>query len=123
MNKATLTGNLTKDPELRRTTNGISVCSFVIAVNTGFKEKRRTDFLQITTWDKQAESCAKYLRKGSKVLVHGEIHNRTYETRTGEKRTVTDIAAGEVEFLDARHKDDAPADMEEVDAFAEELPF
>ena len=104
MNKVFLIGNLTRDPELRTTASSKSVCSFSIAVNRAFSNQQGekvTDFFNIIVWGKLGENCAKYLSKGRKVAVMGEIQNRSYE-KDGVKRTVTEIIASDVEFLTAR---------------------
>ena len=102
INKVFLIGNLTKDPEMSETSNGISLCRFSIAVNRGYKDSdgnTPTDFFIITVWREKAENCGKYLKKGSKVAIVGNLQNRTYEDKDGNKRIVTDIIANEVEFL------------------------
>ncbi|MDR2201557.1 MAG: single-stranded DNA-binding protein [Clostridiales bacterium] len=101
MNKCILVGNLTRDPEGSTTGSGISVCKFSVAVNRRFASangERETDFFNIVTWRDLAENCGKYLVKGSKVALCGQIQNRTYEV-DGQKRYVTEIIADEVEFL------------------------
>lgn len=105
MNKVLLIGNLTRDPELSETTSGIALCRFSIAVNRGYTNadgERDTDFFNITVWRNQAENCDRYLKKGSKVSIVGSLQNRSYEDKDGNKRTVTDIVANEVEFLSAK---------------------
>jgi len=109
MNKAILVGNLTKDPELKTTAGGISVCNFTLAVQRRFANaegNREADFLPIIVWRAQAENCAKYLKKGSKAGVIGSIATRNYDDKDGNKRYVTEIVADEVEFLSARQYDD-----------------
>lgn len=102
MNKVFLIGNLTRDPELSETSNGIAYCRFSIAVNKTSSDGERTaDYFNITTWRGQAENCGKYLAKGRKVAIVGSLQNRSYEDKDGNKRTVTDIVANEVEFLSA----------------------
>ena len=105
MNKVFIVCNLTKDVTKRETTTGKSVASLSVAVN-GYNDT--TDFFTVNVWGNQAEHCAKYLKKGSKVLVEGEIHNRSYEDRDGNKRTVTEITANNVEFLSPREEQPAP---------------
>lgn len=104
MNKVYLIGNLTRDPELSETPNGIFLCRFAIAVNRNYSSdgERQTDFFNITVWRTQAENCGRYLKKGSKVAIVGSLQNRTYEDKNGNKRSVTDIVASEVEFLSSR---------------------
>lgn len=105
MNKCIFVANLCKDVEKRETATGKTVAHFTIAVN-GYNDT--TDFFTVNVWGNQAEHCAKYLKKGSKVLVEGEIHNRSYEDRDGNKRTVTEITANNVEFLSPREEQPAP---------------
>lgn len=102
MNKVVLIGNLVRDPEVRATHSGISVCNFTVAVNRRFKKEngeQETDFLNVIAWRQLAELCGKYLAKGRKVAVTGSIQTRTYEAKDGSKRTAWDIVADEVEFL------------------------
>ncbi len=102
MNKVILVGNLTRDPELTETPNGIPVCRFSIAVSRDYANSegtRETDFFNITVWRGRAENCGKYLKKGNKVAIVGSLQNRSYEDKDGIKRTVTDVIASEVEFL------------------------
>jgi len=102
MNKCFLIGNLTKDPELKTTTSGTSVCNFTLAVTRRFSNQqgeREADFLPIVVWRAQAENCAKYLRKGSQVAVAGTIQTRSYEAQDGSRRYVTEVVGDEVKFL------------------------
>ncbi len=104
LNKVFLLGNLTRDPELRHTAQGTSVANFSIAVNRTYKGndgdfKKETSFFNIIVWGKSGENCAKYLTKGRPVLVEGRLQNRSYETQEGQKRTVTEIVADNVQFL------------------------
>lgn len=102
MNKVIIIGNLTRDPELKSTSSGVSVCTFSVAVNRKFTDangNREADFFTVSTWRGLAENCAKYLSKGRKVAVSGALQNRSYEDKNGNKRTVTEIVADEVEFI------------------------
>ena len=105
MNKVYLIGNLTRDPEMRSTSNGIPVCNFSIAVNRRFRNaqtgQQETDFFNIVAWRQLADLCGRYLAKGRKVAVFGSIQTRTYEAQDGSKRSAFDIVADEVEFLSA----------------------
>ncbi|MBR2156202.1 MAG: single-stranded DNA-binding protein [Clostridia bacterium] len=108
MNKAILIGNLTKDPEVRTTPNGVTVCTFSIAVNrrgTNQAGERVADFFNIVAWRQLGELCGKYLAKGRKVSVIGEIQTRSYDAKDGSKRYITEIVADEVEFLTPRGQD------------------
>ena len=107
MNKVVLIGNLVRDPEVRATQSGISVCNFTVAVNRRFKKEngeQETDFLNVIAWRQLAELCGKYLAKGRKVAVTGSIQTRTYEAKDGSKRTAWDIVADEVEFLTTQNQ-------------------
>lgn len=110
MNNITVVGNLTRDPELRKTTNGISVCTFTVACNRTHKEG--ADFFRVVTWRAQADTCNQYLKKGRKVAVQGAMESRSYE-KDGQKREIWELQADEVEFLSTGQKD-AP-DMKPVD--------
>ncbi|MEG1548276.1 MAG: single-stranded DNA-binding protein [Clostridia bacterium] len=107
MNKVILIGNLTRDPEVRTTGSGTNVCSFSIAVNRKFSNQageKVTDFFNIVAWRQLGELCGKYLAKGRKVCVVGEVQNRSYEAKDGTKRTVTEIIADDIEFLTPRQE-------------------
>lgn len=106
MNKAFLIGNLTRDPELAQTNSGKSVCKFSIAVNRNYTQggEKVTDYFTIVTWNGQAENCARYLKKGKKIAVVGELQQRSFEGNDGVKRTVIEIQAQEVEFLSPMEK-------------------
>ena len=102
MNKAILIGNLTRDPEVRTTGSGVSVCTFTIAVNRRFANQqgvREADFINIVAWRQTAELCGRYLAKGRKVAVVGSIQTRSYDAQDGSKRYVTEVVADEVEFI------------------------
>ena len=105
MNKLHLIGNLTNDPELRSTQTGKTVCSFTIAVNRKHASEPTTDFFRIAAWNKLGESCARYLAKGKKVAVVGELQPRLYDAKDGQQRLSLDLLAEEVEFLSPKEKD------------------
>ena len=105
MNKAVLIGNLAGDVESRTTPNGISTCTFRVATQRRAVNKdgaREADFHTIVCWRGLAENCARYLIKGNKVAVEGQIQNRSYDAQDGTKRYVTEIIADNVEFLTAK---------------------
>ncbi len=111
MNKCILVGNLTKDPELTTTSNGVAVCRFTIAVSRRYANSdggRETDFLNIVVWRNLGENCHKFLKKGSKVGIVGNIQTRSYDAADGSKRYVTEIVAEEVEFLSTKQADEQP---------------
>jgi single-strand DNA-binding protein len=108
MNKVCLIGNLTKDVELQTTKDGVSVAKFTIAVNRPYendKGEHDTDFLQVVAWRGLADNVAKYVKKGNKVGVSGEIRTGSYESKEGEKKYTTEILASDVEFLSPKTKD------------------
>ena len=127
MNKVFLIGNLSKDPELRTTNIGTSVCTFSIAVNRR-KDKdgnSTADFFSIVAWRQLAELCGKYLAKGRKVSVVGELQNRSYEANDGTKRHVTEIVANEIEFLTPKGESKEQANFAEgfTEIDGSDLPF
>lgn len=105
INSVTIAGNLTRDPELRSTSGGTSVCSLRIANNRRRKDGATgqwedvPNYFDVTVWGSQGENCAKYLSKGRGVLVLGELRWREWETKDGTKRQAVDINAREVQFL------------------------
>lgn len=102
MNVCHLIGNLANDPEVRTTQSGLCTCSFRLAVQRRFKGadgQRETDFIPIVAWRQTAELCAKYLAKGRKVAVTGSLQMRSYQAQDGQKRTVAEVVADNVEFL------------------------
>lgn len=108
MNKCILVGNLARDPELTTTSNGVAVCRFSIAVSRRYANsdgERETDFLNIVVWRNLGENCHKFLKKGSKVGIVGNIQSRSYDATDGTKRYVTEIVAEEVEFLSTKSQD------------------
>ena len=112
MNKIVLIGNLTHDPETRSTPNGVTVCSFTIAVNRRFASQggeKQTDFFRINAWRQLGDLCARYLTKGRKVAVIGELQARTYEAKDGTTRLSLDVSADEVEFLSPKGQEDGSA--------------
>ena len=101
MNKLTIIGNLTKDPELRQTPDNIPVCNFTVAVNHRKKSDTQpdADFFRVTAWRGLAETCQKYLAKGRKVCVIGSVSVRLYNAADGSARANMEVTADDVEFL------------------------
>ena len=100
MNRLMIIGNLVRDPELRTTQDGISVCGFTVAVNR--KKDEDADYFRVTAWRERGEICAKYLSKGKKVCVVGPVSVRTYTANDGQTKASLEVQADEVEFLSAR---------------------
>ncbi|MEK7603179.1 MAG: single-stranded DNA-binding protein [Patescibacteria group bacterium] len=106
LNQVTLMGNLTRDPELRQTPTGQSVCSFSLALNRSYKDasgdwQEATDYIDITAWAGLAERVAQYLSKGRRCLVQGRLQSRSWE-QDGQKRSKVEVLANDVTFLDNR---------------------
>ncbi len=110
INCAVIMGRLTADPELRTTSNGISVTSFTVAVDRSYVragEERQADFINVTAWRQTADFVTRYFRKGSMIAVQGSIQTRSYEDKNGNKRTATEIIADNVSFCGSRNSDNA----------------
>jgi len=102
MNKLTIIGNLTRDPELRTTQSGVSVCSFTVAVNrrkTQNQQQAEADFFRVSAWRELGENCAKWLIKGRKVAVEGSVSVSTYTGNDGKTYANMEVRALDVEFL------------------------
>lgn len=106
LNKVFLMGNLTKDPELRYTPQGTAVVNLRLAVNRRFRDKtnqefkEETCFVTVVVWDRQAETSNQYLHKGSPVFVEGRLQSRSWEDNSGQKRSVVEVRAERVQFLE-----------------------
>ena len=105
MKQILIVGHLVRDPEQRKTTDGVNMTSFTVAVNTRNKSVETTDYFRVTAWRYMAEHCARYLTKGSKVLVQGNLSAGLYQSG-GETRISLDVAADKVEFLTSRERKD-----------------
>lgn len=106
MNKVFLSGNLTRDPEVRYTQTGKAFARMGIAINRRYKDKDSVDFFNLTAWEKTAEFCGKYLRKGSRVLVEGRLQTSSYENRDGVKVNSVEVVVENIEFAGAKRTDD-----------------
>jgi single-strand DNA-binding protein len=108
-NRVYLMGNLTKDPELRYTPQGMAVANLRLAINRRYKNKNQelkeeVCFITAVVWNKQAETCNQYLHKGSAVFVEGRLQSRSWEDNAGQKRNVIEVRAERVQFLGAPSK-------------------
>lgn len=120
LNRATIIGNLTRDPETRNTPAGATVCSFSVATNMIWKDQEgnkqeRAEYHNIVAWRKLAEICGQYLQKGSKVYIEGRLQTRSWDDQSGTKRYRTEIVAENMIMLDragggggSRRQDDGP---------------
>lgn len=120
MNITFMIGNLVKAPEK---VEGFDLARFTLAVSANYTKEdgtRPVEFFKVVAWNKLAENCLKYLTKGSRVGVCGKMQNRQYTTSTGEERSVTELVASEIEFLNIKKEDDAQQ-LEPIDDG--DLPF
>ena len=129
MNKVVLIGRFTKDPEVKKTPSNLSVCSFTIAVDRKFKDKdgnRQADFINIVAWRQLADIIGQYFHKGSKIGITGSLQSRSYKDQNGNNRTITEVVAEDIDFLDSKPQTER---LPEYDARAEQevdeatLPF
>jgi len=112
--KVTLAGNLTRDPEIRYTTGGVAIGNMSVAVNRRVKKNEEwaseVSFFDVVCFGKTAEACEKYLSKGKPILVDGELVQRSWESKDGQKRSKIEITARDVQFLESkRQTEDKPA--------------
>ncbi len=109
LNSVIIAGNLTKDPVFRETTNKTPVVNFHIAANRRYKDSQNqwqedVCYVGVVAWNKLAESCKDRLKKGSAVLVDGELQSRTFKTDDGRNRTIVEIKAKRIQFLNKINK-------------------
>lgn len=108
MNRIILMGRLVKDPDVKVTTSGKTVCTFTLAVDRPFAGKdgkREADFINIQTWNKTAEVVGNNVSKGQRLLVEGRLQIRKYQDKQGQNRTVSEVVADRVEFIERKEKD------------------
>ena len=146
MNNVTLLGRLSKEPDVRKTQNGTSVCQFVVAVDRRFKQEGgpTADFINCVAWKGTADFIGKYFGKGSRIAVVGSIQTRSYEDKDGKRVYVTEVVADSVYFCESKNsssnsaqndvppptEDDAPAESEydevrmtDVETEDDDIPF
>jgi single-strand DNA-binding protein len=99
-NRITLVGNLTRDPEIRYVGSGAAVTKFTLAVNRRSKQQEETDYIDCVAWDKLAETCNTYLKKGMSCLVDGRLSIRSYDDKDGNKRKATEVVVNTMQMLD-----------------------
>lgn len=129
-NLVVLSGRLTSDVELKTTPNGVSVCTFSIANEIGYGDNKKTSFINIVAWRQTAEFVSKYFKKGSMIGLEGSIQTRKYQDQNGNTRTVFEVIADNVQFMESKNSEADPLKevAKKVDAFAEigddvDLPF
>lgn len=120
-NLAILTGRLTATPELKMTTNNISVCSFAIAVDRAFKsgDERQTDFINCVAWRSTAEFISKYFTKGKMIGIEGSLQTRKYQDRNGKNRIAYEVIVNQAHFLGSKESNNDNTDK--LPEFAEKL--
>ena len=132
INKVILMGRLTKTPELKYTNRDMPVCSFTIAVDSGYGENKKADFLTCVAWNKTAEFISKFFEKGSMIAVVGRLSTRVWESQEGRKNYVTEVIINEASFCGSKketgsslNSDSSSADDDFVmlDENADDLPF
>jgi single-strand DNA-binding protein len=139
----TLVGNLTRDPELRQTPNGTSVCQLGVAVNSSYKDGsgqwvEKPNFFDVVVWGAQGENCAKYLSKGRQIAVDGRLDQRSWEAQDGGKRSKVEIIADVVMFIGGQNETREPVsrggaepapgaaahdDFRDIDFGGDDIPF
>ena len=113
LNHSTIMGRLVRDPELRRTNSGKSVCSFTIACDKPGKDSGAS-FIDCVAWEKTADFIANYFTKGSLIVLEGRLESRQYETKDGQKRSVLEVVVSQAHFCERKR--------EESDGFAKGEP-
>lgn len=108
--KAIICGNLTRDPELKTTTNGATVCTFSVAVNRTFKDssgtvKEAVSYIDCSAWSKPGEIIAQYAKKGTGIMVSGRLDQRSWETPSGERRSRVEIVVEDFNFIGGTNRD------------------
>lgn len=126
MNNWTGLGRLTRDPEIRYSQNQTAVCKFSLAIDDGYGEKKKTNFISIISFGKTAEACKKYLEKGSRCAVKGKIVSGSYE-KEGRKVYTTDVVADRIDIIDFRAKDEPQSQFDVPEGFElvedDDIPF
>lgn len=123
LNRIIVMGRLTRDPELRKTPAGISVCSFSVACDRDYKQKdkeKETDFIDCVAWRSTAEFVTKYFTKGRMAVVEGRLQIRDWTDREGGKRRSAEIVADNVYFADSKPKTEEDSDAAEPPAYDSE---
>ena len=107
INKVVLIGRLTAQPELKKTANGVSICSFSIAVQRNYKSadgSYGTDFINVVTWRNTAEFVCKFFMNGQLIGIVGSLQSRNYEDKNGNKRTAIEVIADEAQFVESKRE-------------------
>lgn len=119
MNKVIIVGRITKDPEVKLTTNQTQFCNFTIAVDRRFKDsngQRQADFISCVAWKQTAQFIQKYFKKGSRIGIVGCIQTRNFEDQNGQKVYITEVLVEEAEFVESNNKEETKPAEQEPDA-------
>ena len=119
--KTIIAGNLGTDPEMRSTQNGTNVANFSVGVSRGWGENKKTEWYKVVAWKTLAETAEKYLKKGSKVLVEGEMETRSWDKDDGTKGYSTELIANRIQFLESRA--DSEQNSSNSDPVDDSVPF
>ena len=138
LNSISIHGRLVRDPELRTTQSGVSVCSFCVAVDRSYArkgEEKQTDFFDVNAWRGLGEMVGKYFTKGKEIVVHGSMHSRKWQDKDGNNRTAWEILASDVDFCGSKAEQGVAAEASQpvqdaggdkympIDINDEDLPF
>ena len=117
-NEVTLVGRLTRDPELRYTQTGKAVCNFCVATDITTNDPKITEFINIVAWQKLADVCAQYLKKGKLVFLKGQLRSRQWEDKSGNKRKDWDVVINVLKMLSPKDANSEPSTPKTDDRFA-----
>ena len=128
INKVMLSGRLTRDPELRYTPSGVAVITFSLALNRRYKDqsgewKEEVSFVNVVAWQRQAELVSEYLKKGSAAFVEGRLQSRSWETSEGSKRSVLEVRAERIQFLDRVRREEETTEGKSAESDSGDVPF
>lgn len=135
VNDVRLAGRVVNDPELKTTQSGLSVTSFRVAINRPKKqgENEEADFVTVVAWQQRAEFVTRYFNKGMAIYIEGSLRTRSWEDNNGNKRSVLEVVASDVKFIDskndngnsdyAQYSSPASNDFTEVGEGDDDLPF
>lgn len=112
-NNVILTGRLVARPELKTTQSGLNVTSFTIANKTGYGDKKKTNFINVIAWRGSADFVCNYFDKGQMIGIEGAIQTRSYEDKTGTKRTAFEVVANNVQFVEDKNSDTSRLNVSE----------
>ena len=124
-NQCTFVGNLSATPESKYTQSGVQVVNFTICCDSGWGDKKRTEFVKVVAWNKLAKIVQDYLTKGSKVLIQGEMQTRKWQDKDGNNRYTTEIIANQMRMLSPKNSNQEPGEDSRpgVRDVGEDAPF